>query len=517
MSMIAENEPTTKLAAKPCVDCAVVFDGDLLDDDGICLWCELIRGGEDPDFIKAEREAEEWVKSTYLRLTEPHEDDFMYEPDDRPLFLPEVFHPISYIKEGKNAAGLHEGLKHLGVELRYDTRANRAELNQFERGWLPMNDRIAATLRDILATRVFSIIKSDVTTFETQTELVDWEIRSAQDVASGNVKPLKFNMVAWGDAVNVLLAKNEVDPFVEWLEALPEWDGDPRLDLWLTRCFSINDWLPLAEWAARGVVLGAVWRAYEPGKKLDESVVLIGKGGIGKSTCLRFLLPKERDDWFSDGLYLAADNKTRAEALLGRVVCEAAELQGATRADMDSLKAFLSRQDDGSVRLAYRKDPETTLRRCVVVGTADKESPLPNDPNLRRFVPIYLDDGNPAVLRDYLDDNREQLWAEALALYRQGAEARLPDELKAMQDEALDRARSRDVLIEDAVAAWTLGNDGFTMAELASGVHLIDGNDKGARLRMRDMHRLGAVLEAMGYVKSREMRLGVKATRWFRA
>ena len=307
---------------------------------------------------------------------------------------------------------------------------------------------------------------------ETQTHFEDWETKSAEDVVSGKVKPLKFSMVAWGDAVNVLLAKNEIDPFVEWLEALVEWDGTPRLDLWLTRCFIINDRLPLAEWAGRGVLLGAVCRAYEPGAKLDEMPVLIGKGGIGKSTCLRFLLSKDRDDWFSDALNLSADSKTRAESLQGRVLAEVSEMQGATRADMDSLKAFLSCQDDGSVRLAYRKDPETMLRRCVLVGTADKETPLPNDPNLRRFVPIYLDDGNPAVLREYLDEHRQQLWAEALAVYRQGAEARLPDELKTMQDEATGRARSRDAVTEDAVEVWTQGNDGFTMAELASGITL---------------------------------------------
>ena len=514
MTSIAEfrHAPNVTL---PCADCAVAFAKDLLDDDGLCLWCELIRGGADPAFTASERKADEWLKANPGEVL-TDDPDWPPVPDDRPLFLPDTFYPIRYVQEGKTAAGLREGLKCLSVELRYNTRANRAELNQFTRGWLPMNDRIAASLRDILATRVFSVVKSDVVTTENQTHFVDWEIRAPQDVASGKVKPLKFSMVAWGDAVNVLLAKNEIDPFVEWLEALPEWDKTPRLDLWLTRCFIINDRMALAELAGRGVLLGAVTRAYEPGAKLDEMAVLIGRGGIGKSTCLRFLLPKDRDDWFSDALNLSADSKTRAESLLGRVVAEVSEMQGATRADMDSLKAFLSRQDDGSIRLAYRKDPELMLRRCVLVGTADKPTPLPNDPNLRRFVPIYLDDGNPAVLREYLDEHRQQLWAEALAVYRQGAEARLPDEPKAMQEEATNRARSRDTVVEDAVSEWTQGNDGFTMGELACGVHLIDSNDKGARLQMRDQHRLGQVLESLGYAKRREHRGNTQVTRWYR-
>ena len=307
---------------------------------------------------------------------------------------------------------------------------------------------------------------------------------------------MKFVRESWGDVLNALLFGSEVDPFVEWLEGLKAWDETERLDEWLLDVFTITERLPLAMWAGRFMVLGAVWRAYHPGLKLDEFPILIGNGGLGKSTAARFLLPADRGEWFSDGLNLAADSKIRAEALQGRVVVEVGEMQGATRADLESLKAFLSRTDDGAVRLAYRKDPELLLRRCVIIGTADRKEPLPNDRNLRRFVPVYLDAGNPALIREYLDDNRTQLWAEALHLYGLGVEARLPDALKGLQFEATDRARSRDTVIEDAVAAWTWGNDGFTMAELAAGIHLIDSNDKGARLQMRDQHRLGQVLES---------------------
>ena len=226
---------------------------------------------------------------------------------------------------------------------------------------------------------------------------------------------MKFGRDAWADVLNVLLYGSEVDPFIEWLESLEPWDRTPRLDQWLPQVFTISERLPLAEWAGRFMVLGAVWRAYHPGKKLDEMPVLIGKGGLGKSTAARFLLPDDRGEWFSDGLHLAADSKVRAESLQGRVMAEVAEMQGSTRADLESLKAFLSRTDDGAVRLAYRKDPELLLRRCVIVGTADRMEPLPNDQNLRRFVPIYLDAGRPNYIREYLDANRAQLWGRGVA------------------------------------------------------------------------------------------------------
>lgn len=111
----------------------------------------------------------------------------------------------------------------------------------------------------------------------------------------------------------------------------------------------------LTRWAALSIPLAAIWRTYEPGTKHDECVVLIGPQGCGKSTAFRKLLPGEtmdQRDWFNDALELATDNKRRAEALLGRVIVEASELAGSTRADVEGLKAFLSRTDDGGVRRA---------------------------------------------------------------------------------------------------------------------------------------------------------------------
>ena len=121
------------------------------------------------------------------------------------------------------------------------------------------------------------------------------------------------------------------------------------------------------------IFLGAVWRAYQPGVKLDEMPILIGRGGIGKSTALRYIFPPELRELFTDGLHLAAQPKERVEAMQGKAVVEAAEMQGARRADLESLKAFLSRTDDGSVRLAYRRDPEPMPRRSIIVGTADRD------------------------------------------------------------------------------------------------------------------------------------------------
>ena len=339
----------------------------------------------------------------------------------RPLGIGEWNHDVPCVAPDGRKAGLTDALETLGVEARYNTRSSRAEIRHesFPEGWRTMHERLTAELREVISKRF---------TYEKR---------------EGVQSPLTFGRDAWADTFNAYLYDREVDPFAEWLDALPRWDRVDRLDGWLSQVFTINDPNGLVAWTSRFILLGAVTRAYEPGAKLDEMPVLIGRGGIGKSTALRYILPTSMPGLFSDGLNLAGTPQERAEALQGRVIVEASELAGVSRADLQSLKAFLSRTDDGAVRLAYRRDPELMLRRAIIVGTSDVESPLPNDRNLRRWAPVYLHGGNPAKLRKYLDANREQLWAEAVHVYRGGAEARLPDGLLEEQIAATSKARSR--------------------------------------------------------------------------
>ena len=394
----------------------------------------------------------------------------------------------------KDAAALETALETLGVALRYNLRAQRGEMSRDGgQTWVEMTDRSTAHLRRDIAER-FSY----------------WTDRGP--------KPLYYGRESWKLWIDALLYKRERDPFLDWLESLSDWDGTERVRNWLADVFELEDKsCPLTAWAGQFVFLGAVQRAFEPGAKLDEMPVLIGRGGIGKSTILRLALPPDQPDWFADGLNLAAPAKERAEALQGRVIVEAAEMTGATRAELQSLKSFLSRMDDGAVRLSYRANPETMLRRAIIVGTADKPDPLPNDDNLRRFVPVTLTSGNPGALHDYMEQHRAQLWAEALVLHHQGVQARLPDDLKPVQGRATEQARRRDDILEDAVAGWIAGGrTGFTLAEAASGVGLIE-RGAAARLSMRDQRRLGAALRNIGFERRKKRRDGRQQWMWHRA
>ncbi|MCY4318342.1 MAG: hypothetical protein OXE76_03960 [Alphaproteobacteria bacterium] len=398
-------------------------------------------------------------------------------------------------EQPKTPGGLQACLDALGYTIRYNVRNSRPEVRApGTETWQGMTDRIAARIRA--------------------------EEIPARFTEAGSNKTLNFRSTIWEDCLNARLSHVEVDPFLQWLESL-KWNGESRLQWsspWLAHIFDIApEHLALAAWIGRFLVLGAVWRAYKPGTKLDEMPVLIGhKQGDGKSTMLAHLFPEEyRDTWFDDGLRFSADDKTRAEALQGRVIVEASEMVGSTRAERESIKAFVSRTNDGAVRLAYRRNPEPLPRRCIIAGTSNDPHCLPADPSgNRRFVPITVKAGpdGMAGVRMYLREFREQLWAEAVHLYRQGETAWLPESLARDQKKATDAAVSVDETLEDAVASFLATREGkaFRAAECLHHVEAKFGqarrlpSTKGLAV---ELQRLGCEPMGLKSVQGKKMRL----------
>ena len=357
------------------------------------------------------------------------------------------------------AAGLEQALAEMGYALRFNARASQPELRRTNNGcWERIQDRSEAQLREHIA--------------ETFDELTDDPLKS---------KRLYFGRDRWRHALNALLADREEDPFVKWLEGLPTWDGAARLDAWIRNCFEVDSGIPLSlsSWAARSILLAAVWRAYEPGTKHDVVVVLVGPQGIGKSTAFAWLLPSaNRTKWHSDSFNLASSDQQRAEALQGRVLVESAEMTGCTRAEVDRLKAFITRTDDGGIRLAYRRNPEPLPRRSVIVGSTNDYHCLPNDSTgNRRFMPIVVANRDVAQIRSWLDANRGQLWAEALHRYRRREPAYLPEDLVRDHAAVTELHRAADDVVENQVDTW-LGRrdipDHFTVETVAHDAGLID-------------------------------------------
>ena len=377
---------------------------------------------------------------------------------------------------------MEDALEELGVECRYNLRSSRAELRE-GKDWEPTNDRTVAKLVTTIAKRFsYSVHRGDA--------------------------PLKYGRDNWNLNFSALLKDREVDPFLLWLESLPQWDRTERIDNYLIEFFKtdVND---ITRWVSQFLLLGPIQRGYEPGSKLDEMPVLWGAQGIGKSALLRALLPPEQGSWFCDSLNLTSDTKTRAEALQGRVIVEVSEMTGARQADLENLKTFISQQDDGTVRFAYRRDPETMLRRCVLAGTSNNEFMLPNDPTgLRRFVPIKLNDPKHAT-ESYIAEQRDQLWAEALLRYRKGERAGLPFELREEASKIAARHRSADEIVEDKVKALP-----ETLRTGASLQEITEHMGYDGLVSKSESMRVSTALRNLGWTKQRKNLRGKQERVW---
>ncbi len=388
--------------------------------------------------------------------------------------------------------GLAEAFRHLGIEIQYDLRSARPQLRFADGDWMAVNDRVIGWIQEQIAA-------------------------TCQTAKS---EALVFGRDTWNRAMNALLLTHETDPFHEFLLSLPPWDLSPRLPAWLREVFVIDPECDLTEWAGKFVFMGAVKRTLEPGHKLDETPVLIGGQGIGKSTATSHAFPADRrGSWFADGLNLAGQPKERVEALLGHVIVEVGEMTGSTKAEHESLKAFLSRTDDGSHRLAYRRNPESLPRRCIFVGTSNDPNCLPNDPSgNRRFVAINVEAGphGAAGVRSYMDRHREQLWAEALHRIEAGESVHLPPVLVAAQHERNEQHRRRDDVIEDAVARWIGAGtpQNFTLGQAAVACGLAVNEADATRLDQRMLKRLSICLQRVGYVKERVQIDGRRRVLW---
>ena len=186
--------------------------------------------------------------------------------------------------------------------------------------------------------------------------------------------------------------------------------------------------------------------------------ILIGPGGIGKSTALSTLLPEaHRDRWFSDSFNFRAEDKVQIEALVGPVIIEVAEMRGALASDIGAMKALISRQFDRG-RMAYGRKVDVYPRRGVLVGTSDKLNALPNDENSRRFVPIAMGQpvaSLPALLAS-LVESRDQLWAEAKRKYEKRTGDYFKDvwndQLTVAQQKMIDAHRDSNELTDDMVS-----------------------------------------------------------------
>lgn len=241
-------------------------------------------------------------------------------------------------------------------------------------------------------------------------------------------------------AVTKAVDDRSYHPIREFFETLPAWDGVERADTLLIDYLGAED-TPYVRAVTRKELCAAYCRVYHPGIKFDSMIVLNGDQGIGKST----LIAKLGGEWYSDSLNLSDMNdKTAAEKLQGYWIMEIGELAGMRKADLDKVKAFISRQDD-KYRASFGRRVTPHPRQCVFFGTTNSQNGYLRDiTGNRRYWNVKVPGSGKYKPWDMDEDTVKQVWAEVMVYAKAGEKLYLPPELEAYAKEEQRAAMERD-------------------------------------------------------------------------
>ena len=259
------------------------------------------------------------------------------------------------------------------------------------------------------------------------------------------------------DAIKTIAVEHCFDPVVELLdEAQRNWDNKPRLDNWVVTYLGCKD-TELNRAIGRKTLVAAIRRVRVPGCKYDIVTVLESPEGRGKSNAIRILAGDEN---FSDQSVLGKHDKEVQEQLDGIWMHESADLAGMTRAEVEHVKAFASRQVDRA-RPAYGRVREDRKRRSIEWGTTNNKEYLLSQTGNRRFWPLEVDHIDIEALKR----DRLQLLGEAATYEADGEDVVLDNKL---WDTALEEQEKRrvtdpweDILVDmpNDIPVWSKRKD----------------------------------------------------------
>ena len=316
-------------------------------------------------------------------------------------------------------------------------------------------------------------------------------------VASANFKDSDIKQ-----AVQTAAQQNIYNPIRDYLNSL-KWDGIPRIDNWLHDGLAAED-TDINRKMGRMFLIAACRRACFRKYKFDSMLILEGPKGLQKSTACRVLFG---DDYFVEGTGDIRKEET-IKKLAGKWAAEIPEGNGFLSASAEAQKEFLSKEAD-TYRRAYATWDCTVPRRFVLIMTTNASEYLQETETDRRFWSVKCGaTGDTDV--DWIQENRDQLWAEAYHF------AMLKDENDRLVEQTYlnpeDIAQLGDIQSERVIGdPWgniirrhllvdAAGVKEITTMQLLSNVLAIptDRQDKSA------MTKIGYIMRDMGWEKKRK-------------
>jgi predicted P-loop ATPase len=246
-------------------------------------------------------------------------------------------------------------------------------------------------------------------------------------------------------------------------------------------------------------LVGAVARALEPGCKLDTALILAGKQGYGKTTFFETLAHPSR---FVTISHSASQDKALKDSYKHWFV-EYGELDSKlSYNNMNNLKNYMSMRSD-EVRHLYVNMSETKARHFVLVGTTNKDNFLIDSTGNRRFWVVKI---TSPINVNWVEENRDLIWASAVNLYLQGYIWYLTPEEQELSNQLNSNYDVKDPWDSDVQNWIATQTEPFTTSDVLTQALDIPKKQNNRTYTLR----ISTILTQGGYMKERMTPKGKK-------
>lgn len=303
-----------------------------------------------------------------------------------------------------------------------------------------------------------------------------------------NNKRLQFPEVDIRAVAQAVAERKRYSPVREYLERLTPDGGDHVAGL--GRAMGLDERAQGLELEfLRRWLVAAVARTFEPGCQVDSMLVLQGEEGEHKSR----LFEELGGQWY---VTMSAEmgSINAVETMRRGWIIELDEMDAVARTrEFSSVKAFITRATDVYVP-KYIREAVTVRRASVLGGTVNHEEFLSDEEGLRRFWVIGV---RSRIDRQWIREHRDQLWAQAVVLYRAKQQWHLEAEL-----EVLRRTANQQFIVEDPWRATLAQHveehafeEFFRPEVLLGNVLKIEAKDHDDKLRKR----VARIMKGLGF------------------
>lgn len=312
-------------------------------------------------------------------------------------------------------------------------------------------------------------------------------------------------------AIYAVGKENWINPPLEYFNSLT-WDKVPRLSTWLFRYLGASGDEEYLSAVGMAFLVAGVARIYNPGCKAENMLVLEGKQGLMKSTALSVLANIGRGDgeesYFCDTLgFDQINEKDTVLKTQGKLIIEIPDLAGLGSREIEAVKAWMSIQND-EIRVPYGKEMEKFPRQFILAGSTNESHWLKDQTGNRRFWPVKC--GKIDI--NSLKDDREQLWSEAVQMYKNDAIWWIGRDSKAWAKAEIEQSeRLQEDIWHQPIQRFVKCLNFVTVREILESfkIELKDQNQ-------RQQRQVADILKKIGFVNKKKRINGEAVSGWER-